>query len=187
MLSKPCGGEENENKVEREERCHYNEHRPAELVVAAAVVIQHRGHDEEVVGHVAEVENLRQQRPRAGPAEFQRHLAAEQSLLPRGHYMVEVGEHAVKLVEVGIPPCEQRELRYAPRPHGEAARNEPVGRPQGQRHQHDAHSPEYHRVGIDAAGVGEHGHQEGDGHVAKHHPFERKQSPCGLLLYPEIF
>lgn len=180
-----CYGHENEHHIIDEEGREHHERGTLELVVAEGEVIEHHERYHRIVGGVAHVHKLAHHGPRHGLAEQQGRLAAEHVLLPLGKHVVEVGQHAVDLVGVGIPPAQQRHLHHHACQSCKPARQHAVDAPQCHRDDGNAYAPPYHGVGVGRLGVCEEYYEQCEHEVCQHHPFEGKQPFLGLLLYCE--
>ena len=123
--------------------------------------------------------------PRTGEQECR--LTAKEFLFPTGKEMVEIGEMAVELVGVGVPPGEQCQLTKYAGKEGETAGHHPIDTPQGQCHHHNLHPAPQHRHRVGGLGIDEQQQQQGQQQITQHHPLGCQQSLNGFLLQLEIF
>ena len=75
-------------------------------------------------------------------------LATEQRLLQRGEDVVEVGEHAVDLIDVGIPYAEQAHLARNAEEARQTAGPQTIDQPEGGRHGKHAHTAHHQQIGF---------------------------------------
>ena len=97
-------GHEDEHDVVDEERGEQNERSSLKLVVACEEVEEHHQTNHRIVGSVTHAHQLADGCPREGGGERERRLEAKHRLLCAAEHVVEVGEHAVELIRVGVPP-----------------------------------------------------------------------------------
>ena len=120
-----------------EERCEDDECCPAEVGIAAEEIEKrHHGYHGKI-GGIAHVHQLADEGMAESGGKDEGGLKAKDMLLPGGENMVEIGEHAVELVGVGIPPREQCHLRCDAGKPCDAAGPHPIDKPQGKRHCHN--------------------------------------------------
>ena len=105
-----CDGEEYEYEVVGEEGCEEDECRHGQLVVATEEIVEQQKRHEREIADVAEAHEFGEPSPGDVLREEQRGLAGEDGLFACGEEVVEIGEDAVKLVGVGVPPRECRHL-----------------------------------------------------------------------------
>ena len=103
-------GQGHEHHIIDKEGGDKHERRPFELGVTAKEVKQRYGQYHGEVRGVAHVHQFAKPSGRHGIAKHQRRLKTKHRLLGLRKHMVEVGQHAVKLVGVGIPPRKQIKL-----------------------------------------------------------------------------
>ena len=75
-------------------------------------------------------------------------LATEQRLLQRGEDVVEVGEHAVDLIDVGIPYAEQAHLARNAEEARQTTGPQTIDQPEGGRHGKHAHAAHQQQIGF---------------------------------------
>jgi len=141
-----CHGQEDKDKIEQEERADNDKGSALEMLVSEEEKEDSDAYEQRIITDVAHGQQLAEEGVREGLTERQRGLEAKERLFPTSKHMVEVGEDAVHLVSVGIPPGEQQELSCDAKEHGELARAETIDAPQGQR-EHDGLSPEPEHFG----------------------------------------
>ena len=100
--------------------------------------------------------------------------------------MVQIGEHAVDLVSVWIPPGEERQLGEDSCHLGDAAGNHAIYSPHGCCDEQYSDASPYHRLGVYQFGVSEEHGYHGDGHISQHDPFQCQESFLRVFLYLEI-
>lgn len=109
-------------------------------------------------------------------------LETEHPLLERSKHVVEIGEHTVELIRVGIPPGEQHYLCDYARRAGQPARHESVDHPQRHDGCQHTHASEHHGLGIDALGIGEQQHHKRERSICHDSPLHGQQTAHGLLF-----
>ena len=103
-------GQEDEDDVVDEECREDDELRAVELLIAEEEVEQrHEGNHREI-GGIPQVHELAEDGVGDGLREQKGWLTAEEALLIAREQMVEVGEDAVELIGVGIPPRQEQQL-----------------------------------------------------------------------------
>ena len=175
--------QEHKDDIIEHERCHEYPCRAHELTGTAEEEIEHHHQHHGEIAGIAEVHEFADDRAGHGLREEQGGLATEELLLPGGKQMVEIGEDAVELIGVGIPPREQRHLPDNAQKTRHAAGKQAVDHPQRRRHGHKMEPAPQHGHGIDELGPREKNHDQREQHVGQHHPLEGEQPPMRILLY----
>ena len=124
-----------------------------ELLISPEKEIQCRGGYHRIIRPIAEIHQFAENGRRKPLREQQRRLTTEKPLFPRGKHMVEIGEHTVELVGVGIPPGEQRHLCQYAAQAGETAGQHTIHCPQGGGHEHNLHPAPKHFPGVMHLGI----------------------------------
>ena len=172
--------------IDEERRQHY-EGATLELLIPAEEIEKHHQGYQRIVGGVAKTHKLAHDRRREARRKGKGGLESEHRLLERGEHVVEVREHPVELISVGIPPGKQHYLRNYARGAGQPARHEPVDHPQRDYGCEHPHASEHHCLGVDALCIGEEQHHERERGVRHDSPLHGKQSAHRLLLNLEKF
>ncbi|CUQ51994.1 Uncharacterised protein [Segatella copri] len=113
-------------------------------------------------------------------------MTAEKILLPTCKDMVEIWEHAVDFVGVGIPPGKQSHLGNDAHHLGDAARYHAVYCPKSDGHDEHSQSSPKHSFRVYEFGIGKEHGDNGDCHISQHDPFQCHQSLLRVLVYLEI-
>ena len=177
-----CDGQRDEDDVVDEERSEYDKGRATEFFITVKEIEQGHQGDQWIVRGIAQVHQLAEHRIGEVLREEQGRLAVEKLLLIACEEMVEVGEHPVELIGVGIPPGKQGHLGNDAAEVGEPAGQHPVDSPHGNGHRHDTYAPPEHRLRVDHFRVGEKHDQQGECQIAEDDPFDGQQSFLRLLL-----
>ena len=175
-----------EDDIKGHKRCHDDEYATLELGIVAEEIDQSHAGYHGVIGGVAHAHQLGDDGRGELLGKHQRGLETKQRLLPLGKDVVEVGQHAVELIGIGIPPCQQRHLSHNSGKHSGTAGHDAIDCPQGSHHRHHAHAAPNHRVGVGELGIGKQDKEQGKHQIAQHHPLHRQESAARLFLYAEI-
>lgn len=125
---RPRYRQEQENRVEQEERTHDDKRRIFQLLVFAQPGVERDKHDNRKVRQIAQVESLTEYPRGEYPAEPFCRLEPENPLVGRGKHMVEVGHRAADVVRVGIPVAQQSHDVEDAQKLGHSRRIPPIGK-----------------------------------------------------------
>ena len=104
--SGPHHGHKHKDDIIDEERGDDDKCRTFKLLIAESKIIEHHEGYHGIIGSIAHVHQFADNGRGKCLAEQQGRLTAEEGLLPSGKQVVEVGQHAVDFVSVGIPPAQ---------------------------------------------------------------------------------
>ena len=93
-----------EDDVIDKERSEDDERDALKILIPAEEIIESNDAYHRVIGGIAHEHQFTEKDTRHGLIEEQGRLTAEELLLPRGEDVVKVGEDAIDLIRVGIPP-----------------------------------------------------------------------------------
>ena len=180
-------GQQDEDDIESEERGENDEGRHLELMVAAEEIVEIDDEHEREIADVAQAHQFGEPAPRHLLREHQCRLATEERLLQRGKHMVEVGQHAVQFIRVGIPPAQKRHLHQDAQKHGKPTGHHAVDGPHGHRRGDKAEAAPQHRLRVLHLRPHEAHHQHRQQQIAHGYPLHCQQSFHGLFLQYKQF
>ena len=125
--------QQDEDDVIGEKRGQHHEGGHLELMVALEEIIEVDDEHQREIADVAQTHQFGEPAVGHRLREKQRGLTAEDGLLGGGEQVVEVGQHPVQLVGVGIPPRQEHHLHHDAYEHKQSAGVPSVDEPGGQR------------------------------------------------------
>lgn len=179
----PCNREEVKYDVEQEERCDEYERRTQEIGPVSREIHQRDDEQEEIIGSIAEVHQLREPPPRHLLREEERRLAMEDFLLPCGDDRVKIRQDAVEGVCVGIPLAEEQYLRQHSDEHHQRAWKKAVEPPEGQHGSDKLYACPHKGRGVGIARRAEHDHSKRHNDVEYDCPLMWKKAADGGMGY----
>ena len=180
-------GNHDEDDIIKEEGGHDDERATTEICVLFQEIIDRDQDDQREIGHIAQVHQFRKHDIRAFLGKQQGRLTTEKLLFPTGKHMVEIGQHAVDLVGIRIPPRQQGHLHDDTQETSHTAGQHAIDSPHEQGGDSNTYAPPDHGIGILHLGIAEEDDKQREQQVGEHHPLHGHQPFLGLLLYLEQF
>ena len=176
-------GNENKDDVIDKESRQDDKRRTLKLIVSPNEIIENGERNHRVISGVAHIEQFAEKRIGQFLGKEQRGLHTEPILFPSGKHMVEIGEETIEFVGIGLPPCQECELRGYAYQARETARENAIDKPQRGCHCHHAQPTEHHRLRLAHFRIKEKGQDKSEQQIGHHCPFHRQQSLQRFLLY----
>ena len=176
----------NVDEIVDEEAGEHHKAHSFSLVVSAEEIVEYYRCYHRIIHEVSHRHQFTHHRPGQCLGKEQGGLASKEILFPSRKEMVEVGEHAVDLVSIWIPPGKQGNLRNDAYHLRYPAWNHAIYAPKGEGHDQNSQSAPKHRLRIHHLGKGKEHGEDCYRHIAQHHPFQWQESLLGVLFYLKI-